>query len=92
MKKQKYQDGGAVKRGNDMAEMRERERRMDMKAGSMAPTKSLRPKMRPDVVDVSPSAEAKDQEHIRKFKKGGTVEAPGMKSCQMSGRGGGKIF
>ncbi len=58
MDKKKYEDGGAVKRGNDMAKMRERERRMDMKAGAAAPTESLRPKMRPKTVDVSPSAEA----------------------------------
>ncbi len=84
MKKQKYQGGGAVKRGNDMAEMRERERQKDMKAGSMAPTKSLRPKKRPSVVDVSPDAEAKDQEHIRKFREGGSVR--GCKPAQMSGK------
>jgi len=47
MDKKKYQDSGAVKRGNNAARRREKERMKDVKAGSTAPTESLRPKMRP---------------------------------------------
>ena len=92
MKKAKDQDGGAVTRGNNAARRREKERMMDMKSGSTAPSKSLRPKMRPKTVDVSPKAEAADQEHVQSFETGGQAEARGMKSCQMSGRGGGKTY
>ncbi len=74
----------AVERGNKAAERRERERKKDMKAGSVAPEKSLRPKMRPEPVDVSPNAEAKDQEHVKKFRDGGSVR--GCKAGQMSGK------
>lgn len=84
MDQKKYQDGGAVERGNNAARRREKERMMDVKAGSTAPTKSLRPKARPKTVDVSPSAEAKDQEHVKKFRDGGTVR--GCKPGQMSGK------
>ncbi len=74
----------AAERGNKAAERRERERKKDMKAGSVAPEKSLRPKKRPEPVDVSPNAEAKDQEHIRKFRDGCSVR--GCKPGQMSGK------
>ena len=52
--------------------------------------KPTRPRQRP--VDVSPTAEADDQMHIQKFGYGGKAEARGMKSCQMSGRNGGKTY
>jgi len=73
----------AVQRGNKAAERRERERKQDVEAGSTAPEKSLRPKKRPDTVDVSPDAEAKDQEHVRKFRAGGMV---GCSDAQVSGK------
>lgn len=84
MDKKKNQDGGAVERGNRAARRREKERMMDVKAGSTAPTKSLRPKKRPDVVDVSPDAERADQEHVKTYRDGGMVR--GCKAGQMSGK------
>lgn len=74
----------AVERGNKEAERRERERKKDMKAGSVAPETSLRPRRRPEPVDVSPNAEANDQEHVQKFRDGGSVR--GCKAGQMSGK------
>ena len=44
--------------------------------------KAVRPRERP--VDVSPDAEAKDQEHIRKFRDGGSVR--GCSDGQMTGK------
>jgi hypothetical protein len=73
----------AVQRGNRMSKMREEERKKDMKAGSTAPEKSLRPKKRPATVDMSPNAEAKDQEHVKKFKQGGMVG--GCSDAQVKG-------
>jgi rhamnose utilization protein RhaD (predicted bifunctional aldolase and dehydrogenase) len=84
MDKKKYQDGDAVKRGNNAARRREKERMQDVRAGSTAPTESLRPKMRPKTVDVSPSAEAADQEHVEKFTESGVVR--GFKPGQRSGK------
>jgi hypothetical protein len=84
MDKKKYQDGGAVERGNDMAKMRERERQMDMKAGAAAPTESLRPKMRPKTVDLTPEAERYESETTKKFRGGGSVR--GFKPGQRSGK------
>lgn len=74
----------AVQRGNRMSKLREEERKKDMKAGSMAPEKSLRPKMRPKTVDVSPNAEADDQEFIDGMRDGGMVR--GCKGPQVSGK------
>lgn len=73
----------AAERGNRASEMREKERMMDMKAGSVAPETSLRPKKRPKTVDVSPSAEAADQEHVKTYRDGGMVR--GHKPTQTSG-------
>ena len=51
----------------------------------LAPKKSLRPKKRPETIDVTPDAEKDDQMLIRKFRDGGSVR--GCKSMQSSGKG-----
>ena len=71
---------------NRTAKRRAEEAKMDEKSKK----KNVRPKARP--VDVSPRAERNEAETAQRFEKGGEIKASGMKSCQMSGRGGGKIF
>jgi len=84
MDKKKYQDGGAVERGNNAARRREKERMKDVKAGSTAPTESLRPKMRPETVDLTPEAERYESETTKRFADGGPVR--GFKPGQTSGK------
>ena len=63
---------------NRTAKRRADEAKMDEKAKK----KNVRPKARP--VDVSPNAEAADQEHVKKFRDGGSVR--GCKPGQMTGK------
>ena len=51
----------------------------------LAPKKSLRPKKRPEPIDVTPDAEEGDQMLKRKFRDGGMVR--GCKADQVSGKG-----
>jgi len=80
-----------AKRRAEEAKMDEKSKKKNVRPKARTDSmKAVRPKARP--VDVSPRAERNEAETAQRFEKGGEVEAPGMKSCQMSGRGGGKIF
>lgn len=75
---------------NREAKRRAEEARMDEMSKPMGKTRpksrpgTVRPKARPEIVDLTPEAERGDQEHIKKFRDGGTVR--GCKSVQMTGK------
>jgi len=83
---------------NREAKRRAKEARMDDMEKPMGKTRpksrpgTVRPKKRPDIVDLTPEAERYESETAQTFADGGAIEARGMKPAQMSGRGGCKNF